>query len=242
MTQPVQTSVSTPLTIDGRRLLSTLAAGAIASVVIGTISYYAVHWLMPSVNPALTIQFVVAEVYGALIAAFVLSFGPLQRPPLDLRFSSGKDLGLACLAWIGIIGSSLVVYFLLSPIIGGLSAAARQILSVATDAKHLAGQPESVWIVAIARGCLIVPLFEELLFRGLLLRWLGKHFSTTGAIIASAAVFAVMHGYPIVLSYAFVAGLFLGLIRERTGSTLNTFFMHVLNNVFFLCLGLRLLR
>jgi Type II CAAX prenyl endopeptidase Rce1-like len=66
-----------------------------------------------------------------------------------------------------------------------------------------------------------LPLFEELLFRGLLLRWLGQHFSTTGAVIVSAAVFAVMHGYPIVLPYAFVAGLFLGLIRERTGSTLK---------------------
>ena len=87
-----------------------------------------------------------------------------------------------------------------------------------------------------------MPLFEELLFRGLLLRWLGKYFSSTRAVIVSAALFAVMHGYPIVLPYAFVAGLFLGWIRERTGSTLNPFFMHVVNNVVFLWLGLWLLR
>jgi membrane protease YdiL (CAAX protease family) len=87
-----------------------------------------------------------------------------------------------------------------------------------------------------------VPLFEEVLFRGLVLRWLGKYFSTTRAVIVSAALFAVMHGYPVDLPYAFVAGLFLGWIRERTGSTLIPLFMHVVNNVVFLCLGLWFLR
>jgi uncharacterized protein len=69
-----------------------------------------------------------------------------------------------------------------------------------------------------------------------------EHFSTTRAVIVSAALFAVMHGYLIVLPYAFLAGLFLGWIRERTGSTLNPLFMHVVNNLVFLCLGLRFLR
>ena len=192
--------------------------------------------------PVLTSQIIVAEVYSSLVAAFALSFGPLHRPPLDLRFTSAKDLGLAGLAWMGVIGSSLIVYFLLTPVTGGIYAALRQILSVATDAKRLGGQPESAWIIAIARGCLSVPLFEELLFRGLLLRWLGKYFSPSRAIIASAVLFAAMHGYPIALPYAFIFGLFAGWIRERTGSTLNMFFMHVLNNVLFLCLGLSLLK
>jgi hypothetical protein len=39
-----------------------------------------------------------------------------------------------------------------------------------------------------------------------------------------------MHLYPIVMPYTFVTGLFTGWIRVRTGSTLNTVFMHVLNN------------
>jgi membrane protease YdiL (CAAX protease family) len=51
-----------------------------------------------------------------------------------------------------------------------------------------------------------------------------------------------MHGYPIILPCAFVYGLFAGWIRERTGSTLNMVFVHALNNVLFLSLGLFLLR
>lgn len=228
--------------VGGWRLLTTVAAGAAASAVIGAATYYAVRRSFPSANGALTTQIIVVEVYSTLIVAFALSFGPLPRPPLDLRFTSAKDVGLAFLAWAFVIGFSLIIYFLLSPITGGVSAALRQILSVATDAKRLHRQPESAWVVAIARGCLIVPLFEELMFRGLLLSWLRKYFSDSRAIIASAVLFAAMHVYPIVLPYAFVYGLFAGWIRERTGSTLNMFFVHALNNVLFLCLGLYPLR
>jgi membrane protease YdiL (CAAX protease family) len=56
--------------------------------------------------------------------------------------------------------------------------------------KRLNGQTESALAIAIARGCLIAPLFEELFFRGLLLGWLGKRFTTSRAIIVSAALFA----------------------------------------------------
>ena len=242
MTQSADPSVATPATVDGRRLLATIAAAVIAGAVIGSATYYGLHWLIPSLNAGIRTQVIVAGVYCAFIAALAISFGPLPRAPFGLRFTSGKDLGLACLAWFGIMGCSLTIYFVLSPITGGVSTALRQILTVATDAKRLVGQPESAWIVAIARGCLIVPLFEELLFRCLLLGWLGKHMSVPRAIIVSAILFAVMHGYPIVLPFAFVAGLFLGWVRERTGSTFNTLVVHVLNNVLFLCLGVWLLR
>jgi membrane protease YdiL (CAAX protease family) len=58
----------------------------------------------------------------------------------------------------------------------------------------------------------------------------------------SAALFAAMHGYPIVMPYAFVSGLLTGWVRVKTGSTLNTILMHVLNNVVFLFAGLSLLK
>ena len=74
------------------------------------------------------------------------------------------------------------------------------------------------------------------------LEWLRRYFSNVLAIIISAVLFAAMHLYPIVMPYTFVTGLFTGWIRVRTGSTLNTVFMHVLNNCVFLYLGFLLLR
>jgi membrane protease YdiL (CAAX protease family) len=62
------------------------------------------------------------------------------------------------------------------------------------------------------------------------------------AIVVSAVLFAVMHFYAVVMPYAFLAGLFTGWLRIRTGSTLNTLFVHTLNNVLFLGIGLLLLK
>jgi membrane protease YdiL (CAAX protease family) len=80
------------------------------------------------------------------------------------------------------------------------------------------------------------------MFRSLLLDWLRNRFSNGRAIIVSAVLFAVMHVYPIAMPYAFLAGLILGWLRLRTGSTVNTLFVHVLNNLLFLGLGLWLLK
>jgi hypothetical protein len=42
------------------------------------------------------------------------------------------------------------------------------------------------------------------------------------------------------MPYAFLAGLSLGWLRLSTGSTVNTLFVHTLNNLLFLRLGLLL--
>jgi membrane protease YdiL (CAAX protease family) len=79
------------------------------------------------------------------------------------------------------------------------------------------------------------------MFRGLLLDWLFKRLSASGAIAVSSVLFAVKHVYPVAMPYAFLFGLSAGWLRLRTGSKLNTWFVHVLNNVLFLSLGLLLL-
>jgi hypothetical protein len=64
-------------------------------------------------------------------------------------------------AWVGIVASSIVIYLLLRPIAGSLADSARKILSVATDVKRLQGQPIAAWMIAIARGCALVPLLRS---------------------------------------------------------------------------------
>ena len=228
--------------VDGRLFLRAVGVAIAAAALTGTAAWFGLRSLMSPEHGAVASQIVVALVYGTLIASFVHAFRPPHDFPLDLRFTSAKHLGLAVLAWFGLVSAALAVYLLLSPVIGSLAESARQILSVATDVKRLNGLPASAWAVAIARGCLIVPVFEELFFRGLMLGWLRKYLADRSAIAVSAALFAVMHGYPIVLPYTFVFGVFTGWVRMRTGSTLNTILMHVLNNVVFLFAGLSLLK
>lgn len=228
--------------ISGGRVLATLGAGVTAAAGVGTALWFGLWWLAPSGNGPVITQVIVVAVYLMLITGLAVSFRPAQQPPLNLRFTSGRDLGLACGAWLGFLALTLVVHLLLSPLTGGVVGALREIVRVATDAHRLNGQPALAWMVAIPRGCVIVPVFEELLFRGVLPGWLSAHMSDRAALIAAAVLFAGMHGYPIALPSAFLFGLVTGWVRRRTGSTFNTVVMHVLNNVALLLTGLLLLK
>jgi membrane protease YdiL (CAAX protease family) len=225
----------------GRRVLATICAGAAAAAAVGTALWLSLRWLTPSAGGPVVTQVIVVAVYLVLVTSLVISFRPVRQSPLNLRFTSGRDLGLACGAWLGFVALALAVHLVLSPLTGGVMGALRQIVRVATDAERLQGQPALAWLVAIPRGCLIVPVFEELLFRGVLPGWLRTHLSSSATLVAAAALFALMHGYPIAMPAAFVFGLVAGWVRQVTGSTLNTVVIHVLNNVAMLLSGLLLL-
>jgi hypothetical protein len=87
---------------------------------------------------------------------------------------------------------------------------------------------------------LLVPLFEEILFRGLFLAWLRKHLNEFWALVAMAALFDLEHGSFVVVPYAFLLGMATGYVKLRTGSTVNTFAMHSLNNLVLVSVGLRI--
>jgi hypothetical protein len=67
------------------------------------------------------------------------------------------------------------------------AASTRRRFSFATDAGRLKGQPTAAWIIAIPRGCLLVPVFEEVFFRGLLLGWLRKQMREDLAVVTMNA-------------------------------------------------------
>ena len=71
--------------------------------------------------------------------------------------------------------------------------------------------------LVIVLGGLVVPLGEELLFRGLaypVLRRLGRVL----AIVLTAGVFALAHGLNVVFAAAFLLGVVNAVLYERTGS------------------------
>ncbi len=87
----------------------------------------------------------------------------------------------------------------------------------------------NVWgVTAIA---LIAPLSEELLFRGAIEGHLLKQGrSPLFAIVVSALFFALVHGNPAQIVFAFAFGLLLGWLYYRTGSLIPSMFCHFINN------------
>lgn len=84
---------------------------------------------------------------------------------------------------------------------------------------------------------LLGPLFEEIIYRGIILRGLLKNHSMNKAIIISALIFGIMH-FNFVQSFsAFGIGIILALIYVKTGSLKLCFLVHVVNNTFVGILG-----
>ena len=138
---------------------------------------------------------------------------------------------------------------------GGFAMAA--IVSIATLAAAFVCEPLSVMLpdmpetlkkslellmdgplwVALLSVSVFAPLFEEWLCRGLVLRGLMKHMNPTGAILVSAAFFAILHMNPWQAIPAFLLGILFGYVYYRTGSLKLTMLMHCVNNTFSLLLS-----
>ena len=225
-------------TVSGKRFLAAIGSAILAATVIGGISYAAFRFMSQSVRT----QAVTLLVYATLTATLCLFFRPATSGPISLRFTGARALAASVGIFLATVAVIVLFYYCLGSIFGSVPSVARQIVSFATDAARLKGQPIAAWIIAIARGCLLVPVFEEVFFRGLLLGWLRKHMREDLAVVSMAALFTLEHGSFILAPYAFIFGISLGYVRLRTDSTLNTAVMHSLHNIMLLTLGLRILH
>ncbi|WP_247701457.1 CPBP family intramembrane glutamic endopeptidase, partial [Ralstonia solanacearum] len=79
---------------------------------------------------------------------------------------------------------------------------------------------------AIALICLIAPVVEEMLFRGIILRSFLRQYPPGVAIVHSAAVFGMAHLNVYQFVLAFLLGLLLGKLYERTRSLLPGMLVH----------------
>ena len=87
----------------------------------------------------------------------------------------------------------------------------------------------------------LVPLGEELLFRGVLMRGLLRYGAVV-AVLGSSVVFALFHGFNLALPTALVIGVVAAEMTRRCGSIWPAVVVHVVNNLalplFVLLLGL----
>lgn len=67
-------------------------------------------------------------------------------------------------------------------------------------------------------SCLVIPIAEELLFRGVVYKRLKLYFGVTPALIGSALIFGIMHVNLVQFLYAAVIGLLLAFVLEKQGS------------------------
>jgi membrane protease YdiL (CAAX protease family) len=174
--------------------------------------------------PYLTLQALVFVLAGGLLIRFRLDRGPR---PLGSRPLAAAGLGLAGL------GTCLVSLLL-------------------AQALKLLGLPvqEQEWVLELLRDrqsflrlvpwlVLIVPLSEEVFFRGYMFRWLSERAGDPTGFGVSSLAFALVHFNPVGIPVYFSVGLIFAWIYKRTGSLLAPAVAHVVYNTIVLGVALQ---
>lgn len=95
----------------------------------------------------------------------------------------------------------------------------------------MAWGPPAMVIAAVASAVVFAPIFEEIVFRGLLFGTLRNAVGWPLAAVLSAAVFSVAHGYGSVgFASVFLSGVLWAYAYEATGSLLPGIIAHSMNN------------
>lgn len=95
----------------------------------------------------------------------------------------------------------------------------------------LTAQQNSAWSLLIMYfyACLLGPVLEELLYRGVILQGM-KKYNERFAIILSALIFGLMHQNYQQFILAFLLGLVLAAVVLRSGSIVPSIVMHIIVN------------
>jgi membrane protease YdiL (CAAX protease family) len=83
---------------------------------------------------------------------------------------------------------------------------------------------------AICTTVILAPIFEELIFRGILLGNIRRRWGSLRAVFLSALIFGAIHLIPQQVVNAFLVGIIIGGIYVMTDSILAVITLHALNN------------
>lgn len=97
-------------------------------------------------------------------------------------------------------------------------------LAMQTDIKHFGS------ISVIFAICLLAPIAEETLFRGILLKGLVNSISPLGSILISALIFAAIHFSPNDFITLFIAATGYAILTFKAQSIWPAIFAHIINN------------
>lgn len=125
----------------------------------------------------------------------------------------GVVLGAIALNWLF---SSLLSRFVISK---GVSNAVQEEL--------FAGR---LWIQVSGTG-ILVPLAEEILFRGLVFGKLERYLPIWAAVVVGAVLFALYHGNLVQILFAFPMGIVLNLLYRHYGSLKMPVLFHAASNL-----------
>ena len=163
-----------------------------------------------------------------MIIPAVLIYRRLRKKsePGTVHWSLAKGSAYGILAGVGFNGISFLWIQFAEKFLSGIEWIRNSL--GAMNGAALSG--EKLFWLLLAAG-ILVPLLEELLFRGIIFSLLEKIKKGWFAVIVSALLFALAHISPVQIVYTFIMGLISGLIYYKTKDLRWTILMHMVINI-----------
>ena len=224
-------------------LAAYLVGGLVAGAVVAAAVVFPIarrHGAVPEpeqlttafVSPPILLASVLVQLALAVGVALVAAGLSPERLTARLALRRAEfGAGALALASLGLLLSGAVVQELVRvlgiPMTGSLAQLERV----------LRGLSPGAFVVALAVGGVLVPIGEELFFRGYVQSRLCRRWGAWPGIVWTALFFALAHFDPIHSASALVAGFYLGWLAQRTGSTVPGMIVHAVNNLVAIATG-----
>lgn len=199
------------------------------------------------------IVFQLVSFLGTELLAMVLVNTSLDSEGIRTAFSWGSSLVTICIAFPAFVGISALLkmktkgMFSETGRLSGKDAAIRILLAMLPMlilygvllVKGLNGEDVLAFVAwnpkdlpqSILISCLLMPVVEEYMFRGIVLQNM-KPYGKWLAIILSAVLFAIGHGNPVNILLSLVPGLVFAETAWKTEGIRYGIFFHILVNCF----------
>jgi membrane protease YdiL (CAAX protease family) len=163
---------------------------------------------------------------GALTLAllFVLFKEPMARLLRDPWLRAPPQFGV-------VLGTTLLAFFASRGVILFIGGVAPELLEAAPQYEALLGTASPLDLALTFLGvAVLVPLYEELVFRGLALRAYGLVRTALFAALVTSFLFAVVHVLPMQVLPILPLGFILARAVQSRGSFWTAFLVHSFNN------------
>lgn len=172
---------------------------------------------------------------GAILSAFFY----IKRKEVKALFTSKKpfrDMGMGVISWLIAFPAALLISQILVLILTDFLGYTLHDQNAVIHMRQSLENPQ-LFLVTLLTVVFIVPILEEIIFRGFLQTTLRAFLPPFSAILISSALFALFHfsysqgiNNVNILISLFILALFLGYIRERQGNLLPAIALHATFN------------
>ncbi len=173
-------------------------------------------YLFMALPPLLIVYYQVKSINGIFV--FKTDYFHIK----NLAIKDALTQGLR--GWLIIIPFVLLVSLIMNNVIDNQSGSNPLLEIVLNNHNYLS------FIILFLTTTILAPLFEEIIFRGILLPILSRDFGIIAGISISAFIFALAHLSISEMPPLLVLGIGLGVTRMISGSLLSSIFMHSLWN------------